>query len=382
MKKLLPVFLSLVLVFCAIPAPVSAEPAPQMELSAKSALLMEASTGRILFEQASHDRLPPASVTKIMTMLLVMEALDNGQCTLDDPVRTSALAASMGGSQVFLEENEEMSVHEMLKAVAVASGNDAAVALSEFIGGSHENFVAKMNQRAQELGMIDTTFINCNGLDDPNHLTSAHDIAIMSRELLRHPKIYDYTTIWMDSLRNGSFGLVNTNKMIRFYSGATGLKTGSTSVAGFCVSATAKRDGMELIAVIMGSPSSKERFADATKLLDYGFANYAISNSLVLEEELPPVLVQKGVVPHVETGLSDDFNILLEKSKLSSIEKKITLPDSINAPVRLHDKIGEVEFTIDGETIGKADIIAKTEAESLGVFGMMKKLSSYLFFGE
>jgi len=378
MKKLLPVFLSVLFIFSANPL-VSAEDV-NMELSAKSAVLIEPTTGKILFEKASHDRLPPASVTKVMTMLLVMEALDNGQCKLEDLVRTSSLAASMGGSQVFLEENEEMSVHDMLKAVAVASGNDAAVALAEFIGGSHENFVTKMNERAKQLGMNDTTFINCNGLDDPNHLTSAHDIALMSSELIKHPKIFDYTTIWMDSLRGGEFGLVNTNKLIRFYTGATGLKTGSTSVAGFCISASAKRDNMNLIAVIMGAPSSKERFADATKLLDYGFANYAISNSLVSSDELPDIKVQKGTEDTVKIGLSDDFNILLEKSKIGSVEKNITLPEYINAPIKENEKIGEAEFFIDGNSIGKADIIAKNSVKSLGPWGMFLKLARSLVF--
>lgn len=381
MKKLLSVFLSALFVLSLLSVTAFAE-APQMELSAKSAVLIEPTTGKILFEQASHDRLPPASVTKIMTMLLVMEALDNGQCKLDDMVRTSALAASMGGSQVFLEENEEMSVNDMLKAVAVASGNDAAVALAEFIGGSHENFVAKMNERAKQLGMNDTTFINCNGLDDPNHLTSANDIALMSCELIKHPKIFDYTTIWMDSLRGGQFGLVNTNKMIRFYSGATGLKTGSTSVAGFCVSASAKRDDMNLIAVIMGAPSSKERFADATKLLDYGFANYAISKSLVSDEELPDIKVEKGAQNAVDIGMSQDFNMLLEKTKISNIEKKITLPESVSAPVKENDKVGEVEFFIDGESIGKSDIVAKSAVKGLGPVGMFAKLSGYMLYGE
>lgn len=381
MKKLLSVFLSLFMMMSVPIIPVFAE-APQMELSAKSAVLMEASTGKILFEKSAHDRLPPASVTKIMTMLLVMEALDNGQCKLEDAVHTSALAASMGGSQVFLEENEEMSVDEMLKAVAVASGNDAAVALAEFIGGSHENFVAKMNERAKQLGMNDTTFINCNGLDEEGHLTSAHDIALMSQELLKHPKIFDYTTIWMDSLRNGQFGLVNTNKLIRFYTGATGLKTGSTSVAGFCVSATAKRDDMQLIAVVMGAPSSKERFADATKLLDYGFANYAISNSLVSEEELPKIPVEKGMQSAVEIGLSQDFNMLLEKSKIGSIEKQITLPDSISALIKEGQKVGMVEFFIDGQSIGTADIVAKTEVKGLGPWGMITKLTMYMLYGK
>ena len=378
MKKLLPVFLSCFFaLICSVP--VYAEDAPQMDLSAKSAVLMEASTGKILFEKSPHDALPPASVTKIMTMLLVMEALDNGQCSPEDMVRTSALAASMGGSQVFLEENEEMSVHDMLKAVAVASGNDAAVALAEFIGGSHENFVSMMNRRAKELGMNDTNFVNCNGLDNSAHLVSAHDIAIMSRELMKHPRIYDYTSLWMDSLRNGEFGLVNTNKMIRFYTGATGLKTGSTSVAGFCVSATAKRDDMELIAVIMGAPTSKERFADATKLLDYGFANYGIAKALLTEEELPLIRVEKGVIPEISIGISDNFHMLLEKSKMNQIEKQISLPSSVQAPIHENDKIGEVEFSIDGTVIGTADIVAKTSVEGLGFSGMIKKIS-YAFF--
>lgn len=380
MKKLLSIFLSLCMLLSVASILVFAE-TPQMELSAKSAVLMEASTGKVLFEKSSHDRLPPASVTKIMTMLLVMEALDNGQIKLDDAVRTSGLAASMGGSQVFLEENEEMSVDEMLKAVAVASGNDAAVALAEFVGGSHENFVAKMNERAKQLGMNDTTFINCNGLDEEGHLTSAHDIALMSRELIRHPKIFDYTTIWMDSLRGGEFGLVNTNKLIRFYTGATGLKTGSTSVAGFCISATAKRDDMHLIAVVMGSPSSKERFADATKMLDFGFANYTISKSLVSDEELPNIPVEKGVEKEVAIGLSQDFNILLEKAKIGSVEKKITLPEVLSAPIKEGQTIGAVEFLIDGTSIGTADIVAKTEVKSLGLWGMLKKLTTHMLYG-
>lgn len=378
MKKLLPVFLSLLLMLSNFS--VCAQEV-QMDLTAKSAVLIEPTTGKILFEKSSHERLAPASVTKIMTMLLVMEALDSGQCKLEDMVRTTPLAASMGGSQVFLEENEEMSVHDMLKAVAVASGNDAAVALAEFIAGSHENFVLKMNDRAKELGMNDTTFINCNGLDDPNHLTSAHDIALMSSELIKHPKIFDYTSIWMDSLRNGEFGLVNTNKLIRFYTGANGLKTGSTSVAGFCISASAMRDNMNLIAVIMGAPSSKERFSDASKLLDYGFSNYAISKSLVKDEELSDIEVKKGANSSVKIGMSKDFNMLLEKSKISSIEKKISLPESVNAPIKENDKIGEVEFFIGGESIGKSDIVAKSEVKSLGPWGMFVKLTRNLIFG-
>ena len=379
MKKLLSLFLCL---FILLPAQTQVSAEAPLELSAKSALLMEGSTGKILYEKASHEKLPPASVTKIMTMLLVMEALDNGQFKSDDMVSVSPLAASMGGSQVFLEENEQLSVHDMLKAVAVASGNDAAVALAEFTAGSHQGFVDKMNKRAKELGMNDTHFVNCNGLDDDAHLTSAHDIALMSRELMKHPKIFEYTTIWMDSLRDGSFGLVNTNKLVRFYQGATGLKTGSTSVAGFCISATAKRDNMDLIAVVLGSPSSKERFADATKMLDFGFANYAVSNSLVSDKELPDLAIKKGLSDTVGIGLAEGFSILLEKSKIGSIEKKISLPDHLNAPIEKNHKVGEVEFLIDGKTVGKCDIVAKEQVKALNPWGMMKKISSYYFLGK
>ena len=377
MKRIFCLFLCLCFI---IPFSVSAE-AP-LELSAKSALLMEASTGTILFEKDSHTALPPASVTKIMTMLLVMEALDNGQYTLDDMVPVSEFAASMGGSQVFLEPNEQMSVHDMLKAVAVASGNDAAVALAEYTAGSHESFVSKMNERAKQLGMNDTTFINCNGLDESGHVTSAHDIAIMSRELMRHPKIFEYTTIWMDSLRDGSFGLVNTNKLVRFYQGATGLKTGSTSVAGFCISATAKRDGMDLIAVVMGAPTSKERFADASKMLDYGFANYGICNSLVSEEELKPLPLKKGVKDNVSIGLADGFSLLMKKAEIANLEKKITLSDHINAPVRKNHKVGYVEFFSNGKSAGKCDIVAKEDVLAQNPWGMFKQLSSYFLYGK
>ncbi len=377
MKRLLSLFLCL---FFCLPMTVFAE-AP-LELSAKSAILMESSTGTILFEKASHEALPPASVTKIMTLLLVMEALDNGQYTLDDMVTVSELAASMGGSQVFLEPNEQMSVHDMIKAVAVASGNDAAVALAEFTAGSHEGFVAKMNERAKQLGMNDTTFINCNGLDVDGHVTSAHDIALMSKELMRHPKIFEYTTIWMDSLRDGAFGLVNTNKLVRFYQGATGLKTGSTSVAGFCISATAKRDGMDLIAVVMGSPTSKERFADATKMLDYGFANYGICNTLVKDDELTPLSVKKGVKDTVNIGLLDGFSLLMKKAEIANMEKKITLPESVNAPIPTNHKIGQVEFFSQGQSVGKCDIVSKEEVKAENPIGMLKRLTSFFFYGK
>lgn len=378
MKRLLSLFLCVSLFFSIT---VCAEE-PSLELSAKSAILMEASTGTILFEKASHEALPPASVTKIMTMLLVLEALDNGQYTLDDEVSVSEFAASMGGSQVFLEPNEQMSVHDMLKAVAVASGNDAAVALAEYTAGSHDAFVTKMNERAKQLGMNDTHFVNCNGLDTDGHLTSAHDIALMSRELMRHPKIFEYTTIWMDSLRNGAFGLVNTNKLVRFYQGATGLKTGSTSVAGFCISATAKRDGMDLIAVVMGAPTSKERFADASKMLDYGFANYGICNSLVSDDELSPITLKKGVKDTVEIGLADGFSLLMKKAEIANIEKRITLPESINAPIAKNHKIGTVEFFSNGNSVGKCDIVAKEDIKAENPIGMFSRIGAFFLYGK
>lgn len=378
MKRLLSLFLCVSLFFSIT---VYADEA-SLDISAKSALLMEASTGTILFEKASHEALPPASVTKIMTMLLVLEALDNGQYTLDDMVSVSEFAASMGGSQVYLEPNEQLSVHDMLKAVAVASGNDAAAALAEFTAGSHDAFVAKMNERAKQLGMNDTNFVNCNGLDADGHVTSAHDIALMSRELMKHPKIFEYTTIWMDSLRDGAFGLVNTNKLVRFYQGATGLKTGSTSVAGFCISATAKRDGMDLIAVVMGSPTSKERFADASKMLDYGFANYGICNTLVKDDELSPIALKKGVKDTVDIGLADGFSLLMKKAEIANMEKKITLPKNINAPVTKNHKVGTVEFFSNGKSVGICDIVAKEDIKAENPIGMFSRIGSFFLYGQ
>lgn len=378
MKKILSLFLCLFfLPICHVKAELVAP-----ELTAPSAILMEASTGQVLFEKNSHDRRPPASVTKIMTMLLVIEAVDSGKISMDDMVRCSEKAASMGGSQVYLEPGEEMSVRDMLKAVAVASGNDAAAALGEFIAGSLEGFVAMMNERAKELGMNDTHFANCNGLDDPEHLTSAFDIALMSRELISHSVIFEFTTIWMDSLRGGKFGLVNTNKLIRFYEGATGLKTGSTGNAKFCLSATAKRNGMDLIAVVLGAPSSKERFADASGLLNFGFANFAIANSLLTEEELQPVRVLKGQKETVEVEIPGNGNVLVSKAKINNIEKQITLSESVEAPVCAGEKLGEISFMLDGQQIGGADIVAKENINKISLFGMYGKLLKQLLYGD
>lgn len=380
MKRLTAIFLLFCMTFSAFS--VLADENAAVNVTAPAAILIEAGTGQVLYEKNSHDRRPPASVTKIMTMLLVIEAIDEGTLSLNDMVRCSEFAASMGGSQVYLEPNEEMSVRDMLKAVAVASGNDAAVALAEHVAGSAEGFVDLMNQRAAALGMKDTHFVNCNGLDNPEHLTTAYDIALMSRELVRHPLIFEFTGIWMDSLRDGAFGLVNTNKLIRFYEGANGLKTGSTSVAKFCLSASAVRNGMNLIAVIMGADSSKDRFGDASRLLDYGFANYAIAGSLLTPEDLTPLPVKKGKTERVEIGVSDDFKVLVSKKKLNSIEKKITLPEAVEAPIAAGDTVGSVEFMIDGQPIGGTDLIAKADAPRVTPLTMLKKLSFQLLFGD
>lgn len=380
MKRLTAIFLLFCMTFSAFS--VLADENAAVNVTAPAAILIEAGTGQVLYEKNSHDRRPPASVTKIMTMLLVIEAIDEGTLSLDDMVRCSEFAASMGGSQVYLEPNEEMSVRDMLKAVAVASGNDAAVALAEHVAGSAEGFVDLMNQRAAALGMKDTHFVNCNGLDNPEHLTTAYDIALMSRELVRHPLIFEFTGIWMDSLRDGAFGLVNTNKLIRFYEGANGLKTGSTSVAKFCLSASAVRNGMNLIAVIMGADSSKDRFGDASRLLDYGFANYAIAGSLLTPEDLTPLPVKKGKTERVEIGVSNDFKVLVSKKKLNSIEKKITLPEAVEAPIAAGDTVGSVEFMIDGQPIGGTDLIAKADAPRVTPLTMLKKLSFQLLFGD
>lgn len=348
------------------------------ELTSPSAVLIEKSTGRVLFEKDPHTRLPPASVTKVMTLLLVMEALEDGKLKLDDKISVSEHAASMGGSQVFLSPGEEMSVNDLLKATIIASGNDSATALAEAISGSESDFVALMNARAKELGMNDTTFANCTGLDAEGHLTSAHDIAIMSRELIRHDKIKEYSTTWMDSLRNGAFTLANTNKLIRSYQGITGLKTGSTGNAKYCLSATAERNGMELIAAIMAAPSSKERFADATKLLNYGFANYTLYDA-GSDTELPTIPVVLGKSDSVSLRLSEPASILTEKSKTSAITKKLELSDSVKAPVEEGQTLGKLEILSEDKIVKTIQIIASNAVEKLSFPDIFKKIVTFVF---
>ncbi len=327
-------------------------------VDAKSAVLMEVSTGQILFAQNADEALPPASVTKIMTLLLVMEAIDAGKIAYSDIVTASEHATSMGGSQIFLKVGEQMSVEDLLKSVVVASANDAALALAEYVAGSEEAFVQQMNERAKQLGMRNTHFENTNGLDDTteNHKTSARDIAIMSCELLKHKDILRFTTIWTDTIRNGEFGLTNTNRLVRFYPGATGLKTGSTSRAKFCISASAERDGMHLVAVIMASPTRDIRNAEAKKLLDYGFANYACYRDE--GGSLGNLPVCGGVKD--TCGVSyPGFSAVLEKSQVKNVTKTVTLQKSISAPILRGEVVGEVVYTLDDKKIGSARAVTE-----------------------
>ena len=330
-------------------------------LDCKSAVLIEAATGRILYEQNADAALPPASVTKVMTLLLTMEAIEKGIITLDQMLTASEHAASMGGTQVFLEVGEQMSVEDLLKSVIIASANDAAVVLAEAIAGSEESFVAMMNSRAAELGMNNTHFENTNGLDDTvtNHVTSARDIAIMSRELISHEKILQYSGIWMDTVRNGAFGLTNTNRLVRFYRGATGLKTGSTSKAKYCISATAKRDGMHLIAVIMGAETRDVRNAEAAKLLDWGFANYSL---YTYEASDPGEIKLLGSKEKFITSQADGIAILVPKGKASKVTVEAELPESISAPIAEGDTVGKLIFKLDGETVGELNVTSSETA--------------------
>ena len=382
MKKSLTLLLSVLMLAACIPLAGAAPADSGLSLSCASCLLMEKETGAILLEENSHEKLEPASVTKIMTLLLVMEAVDSGRISLDDQVAVSAYAAGMGGSQVYLKEGEQMPVSEMIKCVTVVSGNDCSVALAEHLAGSEGAFVAQMNQRAQELGMADTTFLNCTGLPAQGHVTSAHDIALMSRELiLNHPKIRDYTTIWMDSIRDGAFGLTNTNRLVRFYQGTTGLKTGYTSSAQYCMSATAERDGMELIAVVMRSPTVGQRFEDAKALLDYGFANYSLV-PVYPEAPLAPVDVLLGVQAQVQPQLERDCRLLVRKGEEGQVGTRLSMAEDVEAPVERGQILGRLEVYVGEELRDTVPILAPEPVERLsipGIFGRM--LSKLLMAG-
>ncbi len=344
-----------------------------LDVPAKSALLMDVATGTVLYEKNAHEALPPASVTKIMTILLIMEAIDSGALGYDDIVTASEAAAAKGGSQVFLKAGEQMTVSEMLKSIAVSSANDCACAMAEHLSGSESAFVEQMNRRAQELGMRDTHFVNCTGLDDgpdaASHRTSAHDIAVMSRELLaRHPDITKYTTIWMDTIRGGAFGLSNTNKLIRFYPGATGLKTGFTSTAGYCLSATARREELELIAVVMGCESAKIRNAACKSMLDYGFAGYClVSPSL---EDAPKVPVRLGSKAFVSLKLDGQGQLLVPKAKRSGIATNIRLEPEVTAPVEAGKQLGSLTVTSGDEVLLEAPLVAAEPVPRLSLGGI------------
>ena len=334
-------------------------------ITAPSAVLMETSSGKILFEKNPHEQRPCASITKVMTMLLVCEAIDNGKLNLDDTITASAHAASMGGSDIWLEEGETMSANDMIKATVVASANDAAVALAEHLCGSEEVFVQKMNEKANQLGMKDTVFKNCNGLDEDGHITSAYDVAVMSRELMKHEMIFDYTSIWLDNLRDGKTQIVNTNKLLKTYKGITGLKTGTTNDAGCCMAASATRGDMSLVAVVLGCNSGKERFSDAAALLDYGFANFSVTQ-LKAPEDLPKTIkVENGMQGNIGIGCDVNASIVLDKNSGSKIVSKIDLPESIEAPVASGQKLGTVTYSLDGKAVKNFEITALQHAEQI-----------------
>ena len=350
------------------------------DLNVKSAVLMDANTGTVIYEKNMNDALPPASVTKIMTLLLVFEAINSGTLNYDDILTVSENASSMGGSQVYLEPGENMNVDELLKCVIIASANDAALTLAERVAGSEEAFVSMMNSKAKELGMKNSNFENVTGLDDEtiNHTTSAYDIALMSRELLKHKDVQKYTTIWMDTIRNGEFGLSNTNRLIKFYKGITGLKTGYTSTAGFCISASAKRDNMHLIAVIMGAPTSNDRNTAATRLLDYGFANYCIYSDE--KQECGTVKVLKGKVDEVRVGC-DGIDLLENLGNSTKIQKEIIIYDNAIAPVRVGDELGKIVYKLDNEILKESKIVSLEVCEKINYFEFFLKTVKKYFFG-
>ena len=345
-----------------------------IEISAPSAVLMEKETGEVLYEKAAHEHRTPASVTKVMTMLLIVEAIDRGEISLDDTVIASKRAASFGGSCVYLEEGEKMSVDEMLKCIAVVSANDCAVAMSEFLCGTEQSFVRRMNERAAALGLKDTNFTNCTGLfDDDGHYTSAYDIAVMSRELIKHELIKKYSTIWMDSIRGGKFGLSATNKLVYYYEGCTGLKTGFTNKAMYCLSATAERDGVEYIAVILHGDSIESRNEDAKTLLNYGFANYTLC-PLRSPEVLPPVPVTLGKADSVQPDYDGDKYALIEKAGSAELSYRVELPAKVPAPVAEGQRLGTLTVSLGGETLREVPLTARNAVERCGIWGIFTDL--------
>ncbi len=349
-----------------------------LDIKAKSAILIEKNSGEILYEMNADEQLAPASITKIMSLLLCMEAIDRGELSLEDIVTASEHACSMGGSQIWLEPGEAMTVDDLLKAAVIASANDATVALGEQIAGSEEGFVAMMNARASELGMTNTHFVNATGLDAEGHYSTAHDVAVMSAELIKHELIKNYSTVWMDTLRDGESELVNTNKLVRFYEGTTGLKTGTTSGAGYCLAATAERNGLELVAVVMAGESSNDRFNGAKKLLDFGFANYEYAT---IEPQLnkTAITVKGGVKGSVQIKAEESFGALLKKSQSSNVTMSLNLPEKISAPVRQGEVLGTVDFYLGDEQIGSVDVISTENVKKMTLFTAFSWIVSGIF---
>ena len=372
--KRLGILLVIVLLLGTLSAPAQAT---ALQVAGKSALLMDIATGTVIYENNAHEKLAPASVTKVMTLLLIMEAIDSGHIRWEDTVTASEAAAAEGGSQIFLKVGETMSVSDMVKSIAVSSANDCACAMAEHIAGSEAAFVEKMNTRAAELGMEDTHFVNCTGLDDgedaASHLTSAYDIAIMSRELMKnHPDIQKYTTIWMDTVRGGSFGLANTNKLVRFYPGATGLKTGFTSAAGYCLSATAQRDGLGLIAVVMGAQSSQERFNSCKQMLDYGYASFCLAKPQLPEENT--VRVKLGVTNQVKAVPAESVELLIDKSQQSSITTEVTLQEELTAPISQGERLGMLVVKSGEHILAQVPMVAESAVTRLSFWDIFAKV--------
>ncbi len=346
----------------------------ELDISAPSAVLVDAESGKVLYDKSSDEVRSCASITKIMTLILVMEAIESGKLSLSDKIIASEHASSMGGSDIWLEPGEAMSADDMIKAVVVASANDAAVALAEQISGTEEAFVSEMNQKAKELGMNNTTFKNCNGLDEDGHVTTAYDISLMARELMKHKSIFNYTSIWIDYLRNGKTQLVNTNKLLKSYSGITGLKTGTTSEAGCCIVATAKKNNLELVAVVLGDKTGKERFASAAKLLDFGFANYEVMTPKVPENMIKSIKVKNGTLPEVPVSVTIDKNILVKKGQERNITSELQIVSEAEAPFEQGKLLGKLIYKNANETVAEYDVIAATSVEKINFFAAVKGL--------
>ncbi len=372
-KKTVAVLIAAALIFCGVPISSARVYAlDDKDITAAAAVLIEPSTGSILYEKNSHDIRPCASITKLMTLILVFEAIDAGKISYEDTVVTSAHAAGMGGSDIWLKEGERMSVDDMIKATVVASANDAAVALAEHICGSEDAFVVEMNKKAEQLGMNDTVFKNCNGLDEEGHVTSAYDVALMSCEAVKHEKIFEYAAIWLDYLRDGATQIVNTNKLLKTYKGITGLKTGTTSGAGACIAASAERDGLALIAVVLGSKTGKERFTDAQKILDYGFAEYTMYTPEIPDDAVRTLDVSGGMDKTIRTQTAVDGRLLIKKGSESSITTQAIYDESIAAPVEIGDRVGVLQYLLDDEIIAEYPITSADRIEKINFWAVLK----------